>query len=104
VAFQRFVKENVEKCLNDHMETIRKNYKYYSMEFTDEKEREKELNTLKNKHELLNFDFIEENVNANIAMISFAYDNGQIIKELKKRGDAIKHNRFDKVRAIEKKI
>jgi len=104
VAFQRFVKENVEKCLNDHMETIRKNYKYYSMEFTDEKEREKELNTLKNKHELLNFDFIEENVNANIAMISFAYDNGQIIKKLQQRGDAIKLNRFDTVRAIEQEI
>jgi len=27
VAFQRFVKENVEKCLNDHMETIRESYK-----------------------------------------------------------------------------
>ncbi len=40
----------------------------------------------------------------NIALISFAFDNGELINLLKSRGQAIKFEKFDKMREINKKI
>ena len=40
----------------------------------------------------------------NIAMISFAYDNAELINLLRQRGQHIKFQRFDKMRLVNTKI
>lgn len=40
----------------------------------------------------------------NIALVSFAFDNSALINLLKDRGRAIKFEKFDKMRAINKNI
>jgi len=40
----------------------------------------------------------------NIAMISFAYDNAELINLLRKRGQFIKLQKFDQMREVNKKI
>jgi hypothetical protein len=40
----------------------------------------------------------------NIALITFAFDNGEMINLLKERGTAIKFEKFEKMREMNKKI
>jgi len=40
----------------------------------------------------------------NIAMMTFAFDNGELINLLKQRGNAIKFEKWDDMRKINKKI